>query len=95
MGPQWEVGMGEQVSAVLRGFRRRAALAQEALAERSGVSVSTIRRLETGARGNPQPGSVVGVVDDGGFEPVRVGSVVLVQVIDSRQIGWDRVGDPA
>lgn len=62
-GRQREVGMGEQVSAVLRGFRRRAALTQEALAERSGVSVSTIRRLETGAMGNPQLISVRQLAD--------------------------------
>ncbi|MGH3798078.1 MAG: helix-turn-helix domain-containing protein [Pseudonocardiaceae bacterium] len=48
VGPQREVGVGAQVSAVLRGFRRRVALTQEVLAECSGVSVSTIRRLETG-----------------------------------------------
>ncbi|MGH3534594.1 MAG: FxSxx-COOH system tetratricopeptide repeat protein [Pseudonocardiaceae bacterium] len=50
--------MGEQVRTVLRGFRRRAGLTQEELAERSGVSVSTIRGFETGTRRNPQLASV-------------------------------------
>jgi transcriptional regulator with XRE-family HTH domain len=43
-----------QFSVVLRQLRLRTALTQEDLAERSGLSVRTIRRLETGERANPQ-----------------------------------------
>ncbi|MGI5499835.1 ATP-binding protein [Lentzea sp. CA-135723] len=50
--------MAEQFAAAVRRFRLRAGLTQEALAERSGVSVSTIRGIETGKRGNPQLASV-------------------------------------
>src|SRR5262245_40614049 len=39
-------GDGGTFGAVLRGFRWRARLTQEELAERSGVSVRTIRSLE-------------------------------------------------
>ncbi|GAA2499348.1 NACHT domain-containing protein [Streptomyces thermolineatus] len=39
---------------VLRRLRVRAGLTQEELAERSGVSVRTIRGLETGGRSNPR-----------------------------------------
>ncbi|MFJ8622371.1 helix-turn-helix domain-containing protein [Kitasatospora sp. NPDC093550] len=38
--------MTEKLGPLLRGFRKQAGLTQEQLAERSGVSVSTIRRLE-------------------------------------------------
>ncbi len=44
--------------AVLRGFRRRARLTQEELAERAGVSVRTIRSLETDRSSTPRFSSV-------------------------------------
>ncbi|MFB9909639.1 ATP-binding protein [Allokutzneria oryzae] len=50
--------MGEQLADVLRYHRRRAGLTQEELAERSGVSVRTIRGIESGKRPNPQLASV-------------------------------------
>jgi transcriptional regulator with XRE-family HTH domain len=43
-----------QFSVLLRQLRQQAGLTQEELAERSGLSVRTIRRLETGERANPQ-----------------------------------------
>lgn len=46
--------MTSQFSALLRQLRRETALTQEDLAERSGLSVRTIRRLETGESANPQ-----------------------------------------
>lgn len=54
--------MGDQCAA-LRRFRLRAGLTQEALAERSGVSVRTIRGLETGNRRNPQRSSLRQLAD--------------------------------
>jgi transcriptional regulator with XRE-family HTH domain len=50
--------MGDHFAAAIRRLRLRAGLTQEALAERSGVSVSTIRGMETGRRRNPQLASV-------------------------------------
>lgn len=50
--------MGDHFAAAVRRFRLRAGLTQEALAERSGISVSTIRGMETGKRRNPQLASV-------------------------------------
>ncbi|MGW7542997.1 ATP-binding protein [Streptomyces sp. NPDC054770] len=50
--------MEDHFGAAVRRFRLRAGLTQEALAERSGVSVSTIRGVETGKRRNPQLASV-------------------------------------
>jgi transcriptional regulator with XRE-family HTH domain len=43
-----------QFSVLLRQLRRQTELTQEDLAERTGLSVRTIRRLETGASTNPQ-----------------------------------------
>jgi transcriptional regulator with XRE-family HTH domain len=43
-----------QFSVLLRQLRRQTELTQEDLAERSGLSVRTIRRLETGVSANPQ-----------------------------------------
>lgn len=50
--------MGDHFAAAVRQFRLRAGLTQEALSDRSGVSVSTIRGMETGTRRNPQLASV-------------------------------------
>ncbi|MEV6413250.1 helix-turn-helix domain-containing protein [Kribbella sp. NPDC051718] len=44
--------------AVLRTFRKAAALSQESLAEASGVSVEAIKTLETGRRRHPRPATV-------------------------------------
>ncbi len=44
----WEPGLTDEQGALLRRLRKRARLTQEQLAERSTVSVRTIRRLETG-----------------------------------------------
>ncbi|MDX8141206.1 tetratricopeptide repeat protein [Lentzea sp. BCCO 10_0061] len=50
--------MTDEFAGAVRRFRLRAGLTQEALAERSGISVSTIRGMETGKRRNPQLASV-------------------------------------
>src|ERR1700741_81932 len=46
-----------QFSVLLRQLRRQTTLTQEELAERSGLSVRTVRRLETGERANPPRGT--------------------------------------
>ncbi|RDG37448.1 XRE family transcriptional regulator [Streptomyces corynorhini] len=50
--------MADQLGTLLRRLRRRSGLTQERLAERSGVSVSTIRRLETGSSGDHRRGTL-------------------------------------
>jgi transcriptional regulator with XRE-family HTH domain/Flp pilus assembly protein TadD len=64
-----EVDMGKPDTTVLRRFRQRCRLTQEALADRSGVSVSTIRGLETGTRRNPQLASLRQLADAMGLTP--------------------------
>jgi transcriptional regulator with XRE-family HTH domain/tetratricopeptide (TPR) repeat protein len=55
--------VADQQGTTLRQFRLRARLTQEALAEASGVSVRTIRGLESGARRNPQRSSLQQLAD--------------------------------
>ncbi|MBE8524826.1 helix-turn-helix domain-containing protein [Amycolatopsis sp. H6(2020)] len=55
--------MTEETGSVVRRLRLRAGLTQEGLAERSGVSVRTIRRIETGGQRNPQFASLVQLAD--------------------------------
>ncbi|APU15894.1 MULTISPECIES: helix-turn-helix domain-containing protein [Actinoalloteichus] len=50
--------MVHEFGALLRRLRAQTAITQEDLAERSGVSVSTIRRLENGRAGDPRVGTV-------------------------------------
>jgi tetratricopeptide (TPR) repeat protein/transcriptional regulator with XRE-family HTH domain len=52
-----------ETGSVVRRLRLRAGLTQEELAERSGVSVRTIRGIETGSRRNPQLVSLVQLAD--------------------------------
>ena len=50
--------MTSQFSVLLRQLRRQTELTQEDLADRAGLSVRTIRRLETGVSANPQMDTV-------------------------------------
>jgi transcriptional regulator with XRE-family HTH domain len=50
--------MASQFGPLLRRFRTRAGQTQEALAERAGLGVRTVRRLETGDHGDPRMGTV-------------------------------------
>ncbi|UKD59518.1 helix-turn-helix domain-containing protein [Amycolatopsis sp. FU40] len=50
--------MTSRAGVLLREMRRQTGLTQEQLAERSGVSVSTIRRLENGRPVDPRMGTV-------------------------------------
>jgi transcriptional regulator with XRE-family HTH domain len=49
---------GDEFGGLMAGLRRTLGLTQEALADRSGVSVRTIRNLEAGRVGRPRPASV-------------------------------------
>ena len=61
--------MPSQFSVLLRGLRRQTDLTQEDLAERAGLSVRTIRRLETGESANPQLDTVRLLADALRLEP--------------------------
>ncbi|MGI5499137.1 ATP-binding protein [Lentzea sp. CA-135723] len=68
--------MADEFAATLRRLRVRAGLTQEALAERSGISVSTIRGVETGRRANPQIASVRLLAQALGLDPAEQDSLV-------------------
>ncbi|MFE3638695.1 helix-turn-helix domain-containing protein [Streptomyces sp. NPDC059168] len=61
--------MADQLGVLLRRLRRQAGLTQEQAAERSGVSVRTIRRLETGASADHRMGTVSLLADALGIGP--------------------------
>ncbi|MBB4911728.1 helix-turn-helix domain-containing protein [Actinophytocola algeriensis] len=58
-----------QFSVLLRQLRQQAGLTQEELADRAGLSVRTIRRLETGVSANPQLDTVRLLADALGLQP--------------------------
>jgi transcriptional regulator with XRE-family HTH domain len=49
------VGAGQSFGALLRRYRQQAALSQEELAGRAGLSVDAVSTLERGRRGTPRP----------------------------------------
>ncbi|AIA08059.1 NACHT domain-containing NTPase [Streptomyces noursei] len=61
--------MTSEFSALLKRLRREANLTQEALAERAGVGVRTIRGLETGERADPRVTTVRLLADALGLRP--------------------------
>jgi tetratricopeptide (TPR) repeat protein/transcriptional regulator with XRE-family HTH domain len=64
-----EAGVVEQYDTMLKHFRLRAGLTQEALADLSGVSTRTIRGLENGTRSNPRRVSLRQLADALGLTP--------------------------
>jgi tetratricopeptide (TPR) repeat protein/transcriptional regulator with XRE-family HTH domain len=64
-----EIAVVDQPDSTLKRFRLRAGLTQEVLADRSGVSVRTIRGLETGTRDNPRRTSLRQLADALGLAP--------------------------
>jgi DNA-binding SARP family transcriptional activator/Tfp pilus assembly protein PilF/DNA-binding XRE family transcriptional regulator len=60
MDRAWAMAVDRWVSfgALLRGHRRRVGLSQRELAERAGLSLTTVRDLEQGRTRRPQPPSV-------------------------------------
>ncbi len=55
--------MASQFGLLLRQWRQRAGLSQEALAQRAAVGIRTVRGLETGERTDPRMGTVRSLAD--------------------------------
>lgn len=55
--------MASQFGLLLRQWRQRAGLSQEALAQRAAVGIRTVRGLETGERTDPRMGTVRALAD--------------------------------
>lgn len=64
---------GRRFAALLREYRKRLDLRQEDVADRSGVSLSTINRWERGMVRNPKPDEVRAVCEAIGLPTVAAG----------------------
>lgn len=64
-----EPGPGHDVGALIRGYRQRALLTQEQLAARTGLSVRTIRRLESDGLRQPRAATIRVLAERSGFTP--------------------------
>ncbi|THF63335.1 helix-turn-helix transcriptional regulator [Pseudothauera rhizosphaerae] len=75
------------VADMLRSARREAGLSQEALAQRAGVSRTTVARMETLAKGDMSVSALVRLLEAAGYDlkPVRRGHVRTVEDILAEQ----------
>ena len=75
------------VSEMLRSVRREAGLSQETLAQRAGVSRTTVARMETLAKGDMSVSALVRLLEAAGYElkPVKQGHVRTVEDILAEQ----------
>ena len=64
-GPRTDLSFG----ARLRGFRAQAGLSQEALAERAGLGLATLKALERDQRSRPHPHTLALLADALGLAP--------------------------
>ncbi len=71
----------------LRRVRRDAGLSQEALAQRAGVSRTTVARMETLAKGDMSVSALLRLLEAAGYDikPVKQGHVRTVEDILAEQ----------
>ncbi|MET7684674.1 helix-turn-helix domain-containing protein [Streptomyces sp. NPDC005423] len=87
--------MASEFGTVLRRQRVRAGMTQQELEERSGVSVSTIRRLETGKGDNPRITTVQKLADALALGPESRRELLAAAVPgDPDRDGDDPAGEP-
>ncbi|MFJ9407300.1 helix-turn-helix domain-containing protein [Streptomyces sp. NPDC101393] len=85
--------MTSEFSALLRRLRHAAGMTQEALAERAGVGVRTIRGLETGERADPRVTTVRLLADALRLRPQEREELLAAAV--HRPVGGGRPEDPS
>ena len=75
------------VADVLRSVRREAGLTQEALAQRAGVSRTTVARMETLAKGDMSVSALLKLLEAAGYDlkPVKQGHVRTLEDILAEQ----------
>lgn len=75
------------VADVLRSVRREAGLSQEALAQRAGVSRTTVARMETLAKGDMSISVLLRLLEAAGYDlkPVKRGHVRTIEDILDEQ----------
>lgn len=80
------------VADMLRSVRREAGLSQEALAQRAGVSRTTVARMETLAKGDMSVSALLKLLEAAGYDlkPVKQGHVRTLEDILAEQRRDDR-----
>lgn len=75
------------VADLLRSVRREAGLSQEALAQRAGVSRTTVARMETLAKGDMSVSALLRLLEAAGYDlkPVKQGHIRTVEDILAEQ----------
>ncbi|MCL2891624.1 helix-turn-helix transcriptional regulator [Brenneria tiliae] len=81
------------IADMLRNIRREAGLSQEALAQRAGVSRTTVARMETLAKGDMSVSALVRLFEAAGYDlqPVRPGHTRTIEDILAEQRRGDEV----
>ncbi len=76
-----------EVADLLRSVRREAGLSQEALAQRAGVSRTTVARMETLAKGDMSVSILLRLLEGAGYDlkPVKQGHVRTIEDILAEQ----------
>lgn len=75
------------VADFLRSVRREAGLSQEVLAQRAGVSRTTVARMETLAKGDMSVSALLRLLEAAGYDlqPVKQGHVRTIEDILAEQ----------
>lgn len=76
---------------MLKSARREARLSQDELAQRAGVSRTTVARMETLARGDMSVSALVRLLEAAGYDLklVRIGHVRTVEdILDEQRQGY-------
>lgn len=75
------------IASILRNARREAGLSQQALAQRAGVSRTTVARMETLAKGDMSVSALVRLLEAAGYDlkPIKQGHVRTVEDILAEQ----------
>jgi len=75
------------IAQILKTVRREAGLSQQALADRAGVTRTTVARMETLANGDMSVSALVRLLESAGYDlkPVQVGHVRTLEDILAEQ----------
>ena len=82
------------VADMLRNARREAGLSQDALAQRAGVSRTTVARMETLAKGDMSVSILLRLLEAAGYDlkPIKQGHVRTIEDILAEQRRGDGGG---
>ncbi|BCL12355.1 hypothetical protein GCM10017556_00940 [Micromonospora sagamiensis] len=88
-------GAATTLGALVRAWRERALLTQEELAERAGLNVRTVRRVESGSVRRPRLGSVRSLADALGLGRAETETLAAAATGTSRQVIGVRAVPPS